>query len=285
MKIKDVFEKSVQFFKDKKIETARLDTELLISHVLKIERLQIYLKYDQPLSEVEIQACRDVVRRRAVGEPVAYITEEKGFYGEIFKVGSGVLIPRPETELVVEEALGFIKNNSLQNPKVLDLGAGSGCIGFSILKNCETARLVSVEKSSKAFEYLRQNQQGLGLQDRSELFLEDVLKFEYAAGKFDIVVANPPYISSDDKLVEEMVKKFEPAEALFSEKNGYGALYDWSAKFKTYLKSPGLMLFEGGHEQGASLLEHFKQLNCFSELMVLKDLSGLDRVIKAVHTQ
>ena len=280
MKLKEVFEKSVQFFKDKKIESARLDAELLLSHALKIDRLQIYLKYEQPLTEAEVQNCREVVRRRSLGEPVAYIAGEKGFYGEIFKVGEGVLIPRPETELIVEEALEFIKKNNIESPAVIDLGAGSGCVGFAILKNCETASLISVEKSEKAFSYLKQNQAALQLEIRSQLLLQDVRNFQ-TEQKFDVVIANPPYISTQDPATEANVRKFEPSEALFAEQEGYKDLYDWSQKFAPLLKPNGIMLFEMGYQQGPQLKKHFEALNCFRHVEVLKDLSGLDRAIKA----
>jgi release factor glutamine methyltransferase len=282
MTLKEVFEKTVQFFKDKKIESARLDAELLLSHVLKIDRLQIYLKYDQPLKEEEVIACREAIRRRSQGEPVAYITGEKGFYGELFAVGPGVLVPRPETELVVEEALSFIKSKNLNNPRVLDLGAGTGCIGFSILKNASGAELVSVEKSPRAFEYLKKNQMGLELQTRSQIFLADVMEFKTDL-KFDIIVANPPYIAGNDPLIQESVKKFEPHEALFAADDGFRDLQLWSQKYSANLKTPGVMLFEMGHLQGEKLKAYFSGLKQFSDVEILKDLSGLDRVIKAVN--
>lgn len=280
MKLKEVFEKSVQFFKDKKIESARLDAELLLGHALKIDRLQIYLKYEQPLTEAEVQSCREVVRRRSLGEPVAYILGERGFYGEVFKVGEGVLIPRPETELIVEEALEFIKKNNIENPQIIDLGAGTGCVGFSILKNCETAKLTSIERSEKAFGFLKQNQEALGLESRSQLVLQDVRSFQ-TEQKFDVVIANPPYISTNDPATEVNVKKFEPSEALFAEQEGYKDLYDWSKKFAPLLKPNGIMLFEMGYQQGLQLKKHFEDLKCFQQVQVLKDLSGLDRAIKA----
>lgn len=283
MKLKDVFEKSVQFFKEKKIETARIDAEIIISFALNIERLQIYLKYEQPLSEIEIQNCRELVKRRGQGEPVAYIVKEKGFYGEIFSVGPGVLIPRPETEQIVEEALVFIKANHLENPQILDLGAGTGCIGFSILKNSNSAKLVSIEKSEAAFVYLKENQNRLGLSERSELIFQDVLAADFENKKFDIIVANPPYISEDDLQIETEVKKFEPAEALFAKQEGYQAILDWTSKFSKYLKPTGLLLIEMGHNQGAKLKAHCEALLQFSEVRVLKDLSGFDRVVKCAQ--
>ncbi len=283
MELKEVFEKSVQFFKDKKIESARLDAELLLAHVLKIERLQIYLKFEQPLSETELQACREVVKRRSQGEPVAYITGEKGFFRELFKVGAGVLIPRPETEMLVEEALDFIEKNKIENPQILDLGAGTGCIGFSILKNCPQAQLTSIEKSEKAFGYLKQNQEALSLQDRSQLVLTSVTDFKIEPQKYDIIVANPPYIATDDAETEINVKKFEPAEALFAAQAGFKDLADWSKHAVGGLKKPSLMMFEMGYTQGAQLKQYFETLGSFSEVKVLKDLSGLDRAVKATH--
>lgn len=284
MKIKDVFEKSVQFFKDKKIETARLDVELLLSYALKIDRVQIYVRYEQPLSENEIQICRDLVRRRSQGEPIAYITGEKGFFGETFLVGPGVLIPRPETELLVEQALEFIKKQQLQAPKILDLGAGSGCIGFSILKNCKNATLISVEKSPHAFDFLKKNQQNLNLTEQSQLVCGDASLFKSENLKFDIIVANPPYISSDDKQIEKMVHKFEPHSALYALEDGKKDLKDWAKQSLVQLARPGLMLFEMGSGQGPEMLQYFNSLGVFSEVKVLKDLSGLDRVIKSLQT-
>jgi release factor glutamine methyltransferase len=283
MLLKEIFEKSVQFFKDKKIESARLDAELLISHALKIDRLQIYIKYELPVTEVEVQKCRDYIRRRAQGEPVAYIIGEKGFYGDMYSVGEGVLIPRPETEQIVEEALSYIKTKNLISPQILDLGAGTGCIGFAILKNSEAATLTSVEKSEVAFKYLKENQQKLELQERSRLVLNDVMEFNPENEKFDIIVANPPYIAENDPQTEIYVKKFEPSSALFAADEGFKDLFNWSSKFKNYLKPNGIMLFEMGYKQGPKLKQHCDSFNHFSEVKILKDLSGLDRIVKCVQ--
>lgn len=284
MKLKEVLDKSVQFFKDKKFESARLDAELLIAHALKLERMQLYLKFDSPLSEKEVSDCREVVRRRSQGEPVAYIIEEKGFYGLNFKVGAGVLIPRPETELLVELALEFIKQNKIESPKILDLGAGSGCIGFSVLKNIPQATLVSIEQSAEAFKYLEKNAEALGLLERCELMhknVNDVKSSDFS--KFDIILSNPPYIANDDPQTESMVKKYEPAQALFAEQQGYLLLKAWSKTFAANLNQTGLMAFEMGYQQGEEMKNHFQSLGQFSTVQVVKDLSGLDRVIKGVQ--
>ena len=284
MKLKDVFEKSVQFFKEKKIETPRLDAEILISYALKMDRVQIYVKYEQPLKEDEITACRELIKRRSLGEPVAYILKEKGFYGEIFEVGPGVLVPRPESEAIVEEALAFIKKNEIKSPRILDLGSGSGCIGLAIIKNVPGATLISIEGSEVAFQYLQKNTQKLELADRTELLHEDIEDFDFSEiGDFDVIVANPPYIDQSDKLVQASVKKFEPHEALFSGNKGLHAILSWSYKTRNILKTRAIMLFEIGHTQGPQVKQAFEDLKVFSSTQILKDLSGLDRIVKSVR--
>jgi release factor glutamine methyltransferase len=133
MKLKEVLDKTTAFFKDKKLDTPRLDAELLLSHGLKLDRIQLYMKFDQPLSDEELATCRELVRRRSQGEPVAYIQGSKEFYGFSFEVNSHVLIPRPETEHIIDEALKWATDKD-RELKILDLGTGSGCVGLTLLK-------------------------------------------------------------------------------------------------------------------------------------------------------
>lgn len=283
MKLKDVFEKTVQFFKEKKIETARLDAEILLAHALKIERLQIYLKYEQPLSAQEVDVCREVVRRRNLGEPVAYIVGEKGFFGEIFDVGPGVLIPRPESEIIVEEAIKFLTQIKVENPVILDLGAGTGCLGLSILKQIPNAKLIAVEKSEKAAEFWLKNAKKLQLDERAQLILQDVEKLEInQLPKFQVIVANPPYIDHDDPEVEGAVKSFEPHEALFAPAQGLYCYQQWLPLVAPKLAQPGLLLFEIGYRQAAAVYKIAQDLSVFSKIEIIKDLSGLDRTLKCV---
>ncbi len=287
MKLNEVLTKSIQFFKDKKIETARLDAEILISHALKIPRIQLYVKYDQPLDENEITVCREFVRRRSLGEPVAYITEEKGFYGLNFKVKSGVLIPRPETELIIDEVLADHKKKSAALTttdivRILDLGSGTGCIGLSILKNIPQSELITIEKSSAAFEILTENIKSLELTDRVKAIHNDVIKIDVTQfSQFDYIVSNPPYIDQNDKGTELFVKKFEPHEALFSPDQGLSDIKSWAAYYSHLVKPNGLVLFEIGYQQGSVAKAYFENLQKFKSVDVIKDLSGLDRIIKA----
>lgn len=284
MKLNEVLSKSIQFFKDKKFDSARLDAELLISYALKMPRMSLYLKFDQPLTESEVNLCRELIRRRSLGESVAHITQEKGFYGLNFFVEKGVLVPRPETEFIVEDVLNFIKKHSLESPKILDLGTGTGCIGLSILKNSPTATLVAVEKSETAQNIFLKNAESLGLLDRIQLIKSGVESVDFKSlGLFDCIVSNPPYIDINDVRVQKSVREFEPEMALFAEDRGFALLKSWSLKTVPNLAQTALMIFEMGLDQGAEMKSHFKTLNTFKNISIVKDLSGLDRFVKGVR--
>lgn len=282
MKLKDVLDKTVAFFKEKKVDTPRLDAELLLAHGLGIERIQLYLKFDQPLKEEELQTCRELVRRRSLGEPVAYIVGYKDFYGLRFGVNQNVLIPRPETEHLVEFILDRVSDKE-QPYKILDLGAGSGCIGLTLLYNLPQARLVSLDLSEKALEVAQQNAAQIAVQERVKFLAGDAEKLEPEIAKdFDFIAANPPYIDRQDTHVEENVKKFEPDAALFARDKGLHCLKTWSAKYVSHLVPGGIMAMEMGYDQGPAMKAHFDSLGVFKEVRVIKDLSGHDRVIYGV---
>jgi release factor glutamine methyltransferase len=280
MKLKEVLDKTVQFFKDKKIDTPRLDTEILLTEALGYKnRVDLYLKYETPLKEEELNKSREFVKRRVQGEPVAYIIGKKDFYGFTFHVNDSVLIPRPETELLVEEAQKWAEKKNLETCKILDLGTGSGCIGLSLLKKLPQATLVAVDMSADALNIAKKNAESLGLTNRVEFICSDAGKLDFPKETFDLILANPHYIAENDPDVQLEVKMFEPSEALFSEENGLFALKSWSAKATSWLKPAGFMGFEMGYTQGPVMKEHFTNLNVFAKVKIVKDLAQLDRHI------
>ncbi|WP_373998624.1 peptide chain release factor N(5)-glutamine methyltransferase [Bdellovibrio bacteriovorus] len=290
MKLKEILDKTTAFFKDKKIETARLDAELLLAHGLKLERIQLYLKFDQPMKDDELVILRELVRRRASGEPVAYILGYRDFFKYRFEVSPAVLIPRPETEHIIEEVLSW---NSDKEAALgfMDLGCGSGCIGLTLLKEYPQAKLLAVDLSEKALEVASKNAEALGVADRvkflhADAAQEDVLMSTYmnfvGKNKVDALVSNPPYIAHQDNQVEENVKKFEPNSALYADDNGLALLKNWSRIYGNHLSPSGLMLMEMGMSQGAAMKEHFDSLKIFNEINVVKDLASHDRVIRGV---
>jgi release factor glutamine methyltransferase len=290
MKLKEVLDKTTQFFKDKHIESARFESEIILAHALKLQRIQIYLKYDQPLSDEEMSACRDLVRRRVQGEPVAYIFGEKDFYGYPFKVNSSVLIPRPETEHVVESALEWADGPD-EKFTIVDLGTGSGCIGLTLLKKLTQSQLIAVDISDKALEIAAANAKALEVSDRVRFLKADAgnteaviaaVKGFTGAENIQILVSNPPYIGKHDKDIEENVKKFEPDIALFAEQDGLALLQTWSRSYAPYLSDEAIVLMEMGMTQGPAMKSHFQSLGVFQTVDIVKDLAKLDRVIRGV---
>ncbi|MFN8846160.1 MAG: peptide chain release factor N(5)-glutamine methyltransferase [Bdellovibrionales bacterium] len=279
MKVKEVLDKTIQFFREKKMEQARFEAEWLIGAGLGLDRVQLYMKYDQPLKENEIVKLREFVKRRVQGEPLAYIAGVKGFYGFDFIVNKDVLIPRPETETLVEKALDFIKLKSLSAPKIIDLGTGSGCVGLTLAKKISGATVTLLDISPAALLVARQNAENLKILDRVSFIESDAAEFLKGTDEtFDLILANPPYISPDDKQVDDHVRKFEPHLALFAD-SGTRLLKTWSEKAQGKLKSPGLMLMEMGHDQGEEMKTWFESFHFFSQVQVIQDLSKNDRVI------
>jgi release factor glutamine methyltransferase len=288
MKIKDVLEKTTTFFKDKKIPSARLDAEILISFGLNLKRIDLYLKHDQPLKDAELEDLRSLVRRRGQGEPVAYIIGEKEFYGLTFKVTSDVLIPRPETEHLVEKVLDWVHKKSFDHPvRVLDLGCGSGCVGLSIAAKAPNTIVSLLDISEKALAVTQDNIHLHKLNERVELIKASAAEVGWMTqgnrifkhNIFDIVVANPPYIDRHDPEVEKFVRKFEPEIALFAEEKGLSLLKSWSEIYEKYLSSEAMMAMEIGSQQGTEMYDHFKMLGCFHDVQIIQDLANHDRIV------
>lgn len=295
MKIKEVLEKSTDFLRNKKIDNPRFEAELLISTGLGIKRIDLYLKHEQPLLEDEIIRLRQLVQRRGQGEPVAYITGTKGFYGFEFIVTPDVLIPRPETETLIDyiledPALDLVLNNKSQ-VKILDLGSGSGCLGLSLLKKIPNSILLAIDFSKAACEVTHQNAIALQLLDRCQILNANGSEpetwpkkfYEFIDSGLDLLVSNPPYIAEDDPEIQPEVLRFEPNTALFAKDEGLHFIKTWSEKFNRYLNSNSLCMMEIGYKQGPACKTFFESLNCFNQVDLLQDLSGRDRYIKGVR--
>lgn len=287
MKLKEVLDKTTSFFKDKKFDSPRLDAELLLAHGLKLERIQLYMKFDQPLSEPELVSLRELVRRRSQGEPVAYILGHRDFYGERFEVNADTLIPRPETEHIIEETLKWVEDKE-QAYRIVDLGTGTGCVGLMLLKKLPQAKLISVDLSEKALEVAKRNAEALDVGDRVRFVHSDAAQKDKVlaalsdftgSDRIDILVSNPPYIATNDPDVETNVRKYEPNLALFADDEGKKLLKTWSEIYASALSPQALVLMEMGMSQGPDMKKHFEGLGTFNEVRVIKDLSGHDRII------
>jgi release factor glutamine methyltransferase len=290
MQVKEVLQKTTKFFRDKGFDSPRLETELLIASALGWERMKLYLNYEYPMTESELGACRDLVRRRASGEPSAYILGRKGFYNHTFKVNPAVLIPRPETEMLVEQASEWAKRES-PAARVVDLGTGSGCIGLSVLAEVSGGRLCAVDISEAAISVARENAEALGLSSRAtficadaDTLSEDVI-VEVLGGRADLVVANPPYIAEDDPEVQEDVRKFEPKQALFAPDRGLGRIVAWAKTAATVARPGAFVMFEIGHEQGSQAQDIFSSTQMFRDVEIVRDHADRERFIRCFRIE
>lgn len=259
---------------------SRLDTELILCHVLNLDRTRLILQGDCPLSEDQYQTIQKQIQQRAEGYPIAYLTGEKDFYKHTFFIKPGVLVPRPETELLVEVASEFLKGRASAN--VLDMGCGSGCVGLSIITEIPGAHLTAVDISKVAVEVTRQNAKNLNLMERTKTQQTDVEKLSEEQ-KFDCIVANPPYIARYDLDVDPGVRRFEPSEALFADEDGFGKIGLWTFKAWRLLQSGGLWATEIGHTQGAFTVKILETAG-FKNIKITKDLSGKDRMVSGVKS-
>lgn len=256
------------------MEDPATEARALMREALNIGLNELVLN-DQPLSVDEKTKIEKWTERRLQGEPLAYISGKKAFHKYDFKVGPGVLIPRPETELLV--FVGAKRVVRSQRIRIADLGCGSGCAGLTLLKEVEQAELYSVDVSQTACDFTSENAAALGVSARTHVFKTDVNLWRPEV-QFDLIVANPPYIPEDDPSVEPNVHKFEPHEALYSGPDGLQAIGDWVTWAPGNLRKDGILALEIGAGQSASVSAIMAQAG-FVEIQVQKDFAGIDRII------
>lgn len=273
MKVQEVLNRTQQFFKTKGFPTARLDAELLLSHSLGWTRVNLYTKFDYPMTEEELNTCREFVKRRSQGEPVAYILEKKAFYNHEFFVNNKVLIPRPDTEALVQRVLDQFAERKEEELRILDLGCGSGCIGLSLLKEMTNATLLAVDLSAEAISVSEINAEKLEVAERCTWSNQDAADCEEK--DFDIIVANPPYIDVDDDRVEKDVRDFEPEMALFAKNNGMLEIERWTQMSLSALNHSGSYFCEFGEGQESEVELLSEKMNF--DPVFYKDLSGITR--------
>jgi len=220
-----------------------------------------------------------LLERRLKGEPLAYLLGEKGFYKDIFEVCPGVLIPRPETELLVEKGLEFLKTTKAAQPKIFDFGCGSGCLGLSLLREMPQAVLTGFDVSAVAVEVSRRNARRLQLSQRASFVQKSIQDLEFQESA-DLIVANPPYIAPTDPQVEPHVAAYEPHLALYAEENGFHEIRVWSEQAFRLLKANGMFVMEFGFGQEHQVDEILQSFG-FRPILFYKDLAGVVRAVSA----
>lgn len=265
-----------QYFGSKGIDNPRLDAEVLLSHILGKDRLYLYTQFDQPLTPEELSAYRDTVKRRAVRTPVAYITSNKEFMGLDFAVSPAVLIPRPDTEILVETALERLASQAA--PIITDLGTGSGAIIVSILIKLTTGLGVAVDISPDALAVAKENAVRHGVAERLNLCQGDMLG-PLAGKTFDAILSNPPYIPDSDIAGLSAEVRQEPRLALAGGSDGLNFYRRIVAQGAEYLNSGGFIAVEVGIDQAGPVARLADQASRLKVEAVVKDYAGIERVV------
>lgn len=275
---------AADYFASHQIHPPRPTAELLLAHILGFNRVDLYIQYDRPLNARELAAFKDVIKRRLRGEPVAYIVGERGFWSLDLHVTPDVLIPRPETEMLVETALGVLPESRVGEPKrVLDLGTGSGAIVLALAMERPGHWFYAVDRSWMALKVAGKNARKYGLKETVQFVCADW--FDGLAEKqsgFDLIISNPPYVrrSEIDELAVD-VSKYEPREALDGGPDGLDLIRILVRRAPTFVRPAGWLVFEIGYDQAEGVQRLMSATGGYEEIAVIKDYSGHDRVIRA----
>ena len=268
--------KSIQYLKRYGVENARLDAEYIFAHVLGVKRAALVLNFDDEISEENKNLIRQyIVRRGKHREPLQYIIKEWEFYGRTFKVSEGVLIPRPDTEILVEQCIILMKE--IENPKILDIGTGSGAISITLAKELPDSEVLGLDISDEALKIAVENRE-LNEALNLKFLKSDVFK-NVRDKNYDLIVSNPPYIPMEEynELMPE-VKKYEPKMALTDGGDGYYFYRKISEESMDYLKNGGYLAFEVGYNQGETVSQLMEK-NGFRVIGRVADYAGIERVI------
>jgi release factor glutamine methyltransferase len=288
--VRRILEWTTAFFDRKEVEPARLSAELLLAHVLASPRIKLYIEYDRVLSEQVLGAYRALVQRAANQEPIAYLTGRAHFFNLEFDVTRDVLIPRPDTETLVENVLQTVRHQSgLEAPRILDLCTGSGCVAAAIAHHLKSGTVVGTDISPAAVAIARQNVQKLGLVDR--VTIEEGDLFEPISRlvdprPFQIIVSNPPYIPTNQiETLDRSVRDYEPIGALDGGLDGLNFHRRILSEGTDRLVSGGYLFLEIAFDQGEAAMQlAAEHQTAFHGARLLKDFAGHDRVLAARRT-
>ncbi len=261
--------------KKNKISSALLDSELLLSQIIKKDRKFILLNLDKKIDQIDQNRFKDLIIKRTKGKPLAYLTGIKSFWKYDFKINEKVLIPRPDTEIIIEQVLRIYKNKN--NINFLEVGIGSGCLGLSILKEKKSFRATGVDLSQDCIEICKYNANKLGVGDRIKLLKSDVDNLIFR--KYDLIVSNPPYIKKFDlNRLDKGVKNFEPKLALDGGLDGLSVTKKVIKKSSDLLKTNGKLILEISYDQKELVKKMLNENNFFINNIV-KDLAKNNRCI------
>jgi len=273
-----------EYLTQKGVDAPRLSAELLLSHVLGLRRIELYTQYNKVVAQEQLTQLRGLVKRAGEHEPVAYLVGRTEFYSIEFEVTPYCLIPRPETELLVQKSIELLRKRT--GPQsVCDLCTGCGIVAVAIAKNVPDAKVLATDISEPALAVAARNVEKHKLQERIELRRGDL--FEPLVPQldlFDLIACNPPYVSAAEyEALEKNVKDYEPHLALYAGPEGLDLYRRIVEKVREFLKPDGVLLLEIGYRQGPAVRELLEQTGVFAQIRIDKDLQGHDRVVTAAR--
>ena len=279
-----LLEKSSAYLQEKDIDAARLSAELLLSHTLSCERIQLYTTFDQAVPELVLARYRQLIKLRAQHVPVGYLTGKAFFYSLEFNVNPDVLIPRPETELLVEQVINICRTSHFFNPGILEIGTGSGCVTIALAKNLPHAEFIATDISTPALTVAKDNAQKHELANRVTFAQGDLFQalnqHSQRPGGFDFIVSNPPYISRQEMPdLPADVRQYEPRLALLAGDEALAVHRRIVDGAQEYLAPHGKLLMELGHQQAQLALELLENSGYLYDVRTVRDLQGHERVV------
>ena len=273
--LREIKSKTEKFFSEKGIPNGKLDTDLILSYALNLKRLDLYLDLDRPIYEKELNQMREMVRRRAMREPLQYILGETVFFNCTLRVDKRALIPRPETEFLVEQILP----KAQEAEHILELGTGSGAIVLALAKAGVPSEITAIDRDSEALALAKSNADALGLSEQITFFESDWLSDVPVEKPFDLIISNPPYLSQAlYESAEQEVRDFEPKQALLSAESGMADLKIIMQQSFSFLKPNGYLVFETGTDQHVELSKEAEQIG-YQGIRTTQDLNGYDRFL------
>lgn len=276
---------SAEYLRDRGVESGRLDAEHLLAHTVGVDRLQLYLDFERTLTGCELDGFRPLLRRRATREPLQYILGRQPFRELDLEVTPHVLIPRPETEVLVGEILDWIDNQERPSATALDIGTGSGAIGLSLAFEGTFASVVITDVSREALEVARRNRDAAALEQTVELRMGALFEPLEPDERFDVITSNPPYVPETDMpSLQPEVRDWEPPGALFAGADGLDVLRRLGEDASGYLKPGGLLALEVGFGQAKVVADLLGRAGHFEHVRILRDFSRKERFVLAHGT-
>lgn len=268
-----------KLLEDAGIDRGKGEIEMILCFVLECDRLQLYLHGESLIKESHINQIDNIIKRRLTREPLQFILEESWFYGRKFFVSPAVMVPTPETELLCETALRFIKEKKIESPKIIDLGVGSGVIGVTLALELADCSVTALDISAEALDVAKKNADDLGASEKISFVQSDYFANVPDGEKFDLILANPPYISEDEykELPPEVLA--DPKVSLTSDNEGLAAIMTILCEAPKYLKPNGRIMFEIGYNQSEKVADLTSQNDDYDSIVIMKDLNNIDRVI------